>query len=92
MWVRTEVTEKSGEPSRSTSVVRRVYSRSGKVLSTNTWYSSYRSEPEVIRYGTKPRPKAPPPPPPKPKNKKPPPPPPPPPPPEEPPPFEPPPP
>jgi vancomycin resistance protein YoaR len=89
MWVRTEVTEKSGEPSRSTSVVRRVYSRSGKVLSTNTWYSSYRSEPEVIRYGTKPRPKAPPPPPPKPKNKKPPPPPPPPPPPEEPPPFEP---
>jgi vancomycin resistance protein YoaR len=89
MWVRTEVTEKSGEPSRSTSVVRRVYSRSGKLLSTNTWYSSYRSEPEVIRYGTKPRPKAPPPPPPKSKNKKPPAPPPPPPPPDETPPFEP---
>ena len=84
MWVGTEVTEESGEPSRSTSVVRRVYSRSGNLLSTNTWSSWYRSEPEVIRYGTKPRPKAPPPPP-KPKNKKPPPPlpPPPPPPPEE---------
>jgi vancomycin resistance protein YoaR len=73
MWVGTEVTEESGEPSRSTSVDRRVYSRSGMLLSTNTWSSWYRSEPEVIRYGTKPRPKAPPPPPPKPKNKKPPP-------------------
>ena len=80
MWYGTQVTEESGEPSRSTSVVRRVYSRGGKLLSTNTWFSSYRSEPEVVRYGTKPRPKEPPPPPPKPKKKKPPPPPPPPPP------------
>jgi vancomycin resistance protein YoaR len=79
-WTGTEVIEKSGEPSRSTSVVRRVYSRSGKLLSRNAWSSWYRSEPEVIRYGTKPRPKQPPPPPPKPKDKKPPPPPPPPPP------------
>jgi hypothetical protein len=29
----------------------------------HTWYSSYRSEPRVIRYGTKPRPEPPPPPP-----------------------------
>ncbi len=80
MWVGTKVVEESGEPARSTSVTRRVYSKSGKLLSTNTWSSWYRSEPEAVRYGTKPRPKEPPPPPPKPKNKKPPPPPPPPPP------------
>ena len=79
MWVGTKVVEESGEPARSTSVTRRVYSKSGKLLSTNTWSSWYRSEPEAVRYGTKPRPKEPPPPPPKPKNKKPPPPPPPPP-------------
>ena len=80
MWVGTKVVEESGEPSRSTSVTRRVYSKRGKLLSTNAWSSWYRSESEVVRYGTKPRPKEPPPPPPKPKNKKPPPPPPPPPP------------
>jgi vancomycin resistance protein YoaR len=78
--VGTQVIDESGEPSRSTSVARRVYSRGGKLLSQTTWSSWYRSEPELVRYGTKPRPKAPPPPPPleKPKAKKPPPPPPPP--------------
>jgi vancomycin resistance protein YoaR len=64
MYVGTEVTEDSGEPSRRTSVVRRVYSRSGKRMSETTWTSWYRSEPTTIRYGTKPRPKPPPPPPP----------------------------
>jgi vancomycin resistance protein YoaR len=76
MYVGEQVTEDGGEPSRKTSVTRRVYSRSGKVLSETTWASWYRSEPETIRYGTKPRPKAPPPPPP-PKDEQPPPPPPP---------------
>jgi vancomycin resistance protein YoaR len=76
MLTGTEVIEESGEPSRSTSVVRRVYSRGGKLLSETAWSSWYRSEPEVVRYGTKPRPKAPPPPE-KPKGKQPPPPPPP---------------
>jgi vancomycin resistance protein YoaR len=81
MWRGEQVVEESGQPSRRTSVTRRVYSRRGKLLSEDTWTSWYRSEPQVIRYGTKPRPKAPPPPPPPPpKNKKPPPPPPPPPP------------
>jgi vancomycin resistance protein YoaR len=74
--VGTEVIEESGQPSRSTSVVRRVYSSGGKLLSQTAWSSWYRSEPEVVRYGTKPRPKAPPPPE-KPKAKQPPPPPPP---------------
>jgi vancomycin resistance protein YoaR len=64
MYVGTEVTEDGGEPSRRTSVVRRVYSRGGKLMSETTWTSWYRSEPTTIRYGTKPRPKPPPPPPP----------------------------
>jgi vancomycin resistance protein YoaR len=76
VWRGEQVTEEGGQPSRRTSVTRRVYAGSGKLMSETTWTSWYRSEPQVIRYGTKPRPKAPPPPPP-PKDKKPPPPPPP---------------
>jgi vancomycin resistance protein YoaR len=70
MWTGTQVVEDSGEPSRKTSVVRRVYAKDGKVLSEDTWTSWYRSEPQIVRYGTKPRPKQPPPPPPPPKDKK----------------------
>jgi hypothetical protein len=44
-----------GEPSRSTSVRRLVYER-GKLLYDDTWYSSYRSEPELVLVGTKPKP------------------------------------
>jgi uncharacterized protein YabE (DUF348 family) len=44
-----------GEPSRSTSVRRRVYMH-GKLLYDNTWYSSYRAEPKVVEVGTKPKP------------------------------------
>ena len=78
MWVGEEVVDEYGQPSRKTSVTRKVYSRGGALLSETTWASWYRSEPKVVRYGTKPRPE--PNPPPKPKGKKPPPPPPPPPP------------
>jgi vancomycin resistance protein YoaR len=59
--------ESYGEPGRATSVRRRVYSSSGKLLSDDTWSSSYLSEPRVVIYGTKPKPKPkpkPPPPPP----------------------------
>jgi vancomycin resistance protein YoaR len=53
-----KVVEDSGEPSRSTSVRRRVYDSSGRLLADNTWYSSYRAEPAVVRVGTKkPKPK-----------------------------------
>jgi vancomycin resistance protein YoaR len=52
--------EDSGEPSRSTSVRRLVYAASGKLLYDNTWYSSYRSEPKIVHYGTKRRPAPPP--------------------------------
>ena len=50
------VVEESGEPSRSTSVRRRVYTASGRLLHDNTWYSSYRGEDRVVQVGTKPRP------------------------------------
>jgi vancomycin resistance protein YoaR len=63
MWTGVQVTEDSGEPSRKTSATRRVYAETGKLLSETTWTSWYRSEPRVVRYGTKARPKEPPPPP-----------------------------
>jgi hypothetical protein len=52
--------EESGEPSRATSVERKVYTGSGALLYDNTWYSSYRGEPRVVHVGTKPRPAPPP--------------------------------
>jgi vancomycin resistance protein YoaR len=65
MYIGSTVVEESGEPSRSTSVRRRVYTANGTLLYDNTWYSSYRGEPRVVRVGTKhkPEPKPPPPPP-----------------------------
>jgi len=72
----TEVVEEAGAPPRSTNVRRRVFDADGKLMYDHTWYSTYVAEPEVIRYGTKPKPEPPPPPPP-PKKKTPPPPPPP---------------
>jgi vancomycin resistance protein YoaR len=74
IWVGEKVLEESGQPSRRTSVTRRVYGTNGKLLSEATWSSFYRAEPNVYRVGTKPRPKEPPPT--KPKKKNPPPPPP----------------
>ena len=47
----------SGEPARSTSVRRLVYSAAGKLLSDTTWSSSYRAEPAIVRVGTKRKPK-----------------------------------
>ena len=43
--------DESGVPAQATSVERKVYAPSGKLLSDSTWYSSYRSEPRVIRVG-----------------------------------------
>ncbi len=47
--------EESGEPPRTTSVRRRVYTASGRLLYDNTWYSSYRGEDRLVRVGTKPK-------------------------------------
>lgn len=46
-----------GQPARATSVSRTVYDPNGTVLHEDTWSSSYRSEPKVVRVGTKPKPK-----------------------------------
>jgi vancomycin resistance protein YoaR len=62
LYVGSTVVEDSGEPSRSTSVRRRVYTSTGTLLYDNTWYSSYRGEPRLVHVGTKPKPKPKPPP------------------------------
>ena len=53
----TAQVDEYGQPARSTSVSRKVYAADGTVLHEDTWYSSYRSEPKVVRVGTKPKPK-----------------------------------
>jgi vancomycin resistance protein YoaR len=64
LTVGATVLDEAGSPSRSTSVRRRVFSSSGKLLYDHTWYSTYSAEPTIVRYGTKPKPEPPPPPPP----------------------------
>ena len=51
-----QVVDESGAPPRTTSVHRLVYSAAGKLLLDSVFYSSYRGEPKVIRFGTKPKP------------------------------------
>ena len=46
-----------GVPAQATSVERKVYSADGRLLSDQTWYSSYRAEPKIVRVGPK-KPKA----------------------------------
>jgi hypothetical protein len=48
------VVDDEGVPSMATSVTRDVYARDGKLLYHNTWYSSYRAEPKLVRVGPKP--------------------------------------
>jgi len=47
------VVDDPGVPAQSTSVERKVYAAGGKLLSDATWYSSYRSEPKIVRVGPK---------------------------------------
>jgi vancomycin resistance protein YoaR len=47
------VVDDPGTPAQSTSVERKVYSANGKLLSDETWYSSYRSTPKLVRVGPK---------------------------------------
>ncbi len=54
----TSEVEDPGEDALSTSVERLVYAPDGKLMSDNTWYSNYRSSPEILLVG--PTPKAPP--------------------------------
>lgn len=45
------VVDAYGAPAQTTSVERKVYAPSGKLLSDATWTSSYRAEPKIIRVG-----------------------------------------
>jgi vancomycin resistance protein YoaR len=56
LYVGERVTTDSGEPSRKTSVERRVFDANGKLLYDDTWSSYYRSEPRIVDVGTKPKP------------------------------------
>ena len=47
------VVDDPGVPAQSTSVERKVYSSSGALLSDQTWFSSYRSMPKLVRVGPK---------------------------------------
>ncbi len=51
------VVDDPGVPATSTSVERKVYSAGGSLLSDQTWYSSYRSQPKIVRVGPKKPPK-----------------------------------
>jgi vancomycin resistance protein YoaR len=46
-----KVVDDDGVPSLSTSVTRDVYTANGKHLYHDTWYSSYRAEPKLVRVG-----------------------------------------
>jgi vancomycin resistance protein YoaR len=56
LYVGEQVVEDYGEPSRAVSVRRIVYDKKGHVLYDSTWYSSYVSEPKIVRVGTKAQP------------------------------------
>jgi hypothetical protein len=47
------VVDDYGVPAQATSVERKVWDANGKLLSDATWYSSYRSEPKIVRVGPK---------------------------------------
>jgi hypothetical protein len=57
MLVGKRVVDHEGTPPMYTSVNRKVYDDSGKLLYDNTWYSSYVGDKSIIREGTKPKPK-----------------------------------
>ena len=56
LFVGQQAVEETGEPSRKTSVRRRVYEASGELLHDTVFYSSYRGEKTILRVGAKPRP------------------------------------
>ena len=51
------VVDDDGVPAMSTSVTRDVYTPNGKLLYHDTWYSSYRAEPKLVRIGPAKEPK-----------------------------------
>ncbi len=53
----TTIVEEDGEPPRVVTVSRVVYDADGGVLYDESWHTSYRGEPKIVRVGTKPQPK-----------------------------------
>jgi len=51
------IVQTQGVPPQATSVERKVYAPSGKLLYDNVWHSSYQSSPTILLVGTKPKPK-----------------------------------
>jgi vancomycin resistance protein YoaR len=49
------VVDDPGVPAMSTSVTRDVYAPNGRLLHHDTWYSSYRASPKIVRVGPKPK-------------------------------------
>ena len=49
------VVDDPGVPAQSTSVERKVYAADGRLLSDQTFYSSYRAQPKIVRVGPKPK-------------------------------------
>jgi hypothetical protein len=49
------IVDDPGEPALTTSVTRNVYASDGKLLYHDTWYSSYRASPELLRVPPKPK-------------------------------------
>ncbi len=47
------VVDDPGAPAQATSVERKVYDTKGSLLSDETWYSSYVSQPKIVRVGPK---------------------------------------
>jgi vancomycin resistance protein YoaR len=60
LFAGAEIVEDDGEPSRSVTVVRTVY-EGDTVLRRETWTTTYRSQPRIVRYGAQPKPAPPPP-------------------------------
>jgi vancomycin resistance protein YoaR len=52
-----QIIDDPGEPALTTSVTRDVYTKDGKLLYHDVWYSYYRPAPELIRVGPKKKPK-----------------------------------
>jgi vancomycin resistance protein YoaR len=48
-----KIVDDPGVPAMSTSVTRDVYDKDGKLLYHDTWYSSYRASPKLVRVGPK---------------------------------------
>ena len=55
LFVDERVVDDLGDPAREVRVTRTVY-EGGRVLYDETWYTAYRAEPRLVRFGTKPRP------------------------------------